>query len=620
MAENVLPTEALASTEVSDRQLRKSLSFWELFCLGMSAIIGSGWLLATLAASSFAGPAVFVAWIIGGILILFIALNYAEISGMLPRSGAIVRYPHLTHGSYTGYLMAWTYFLTGIMVPVIEAEAVVTYFSSLFSGLGSKGHLTLVGTLACVVLSIVFFLLNYFGIKFLGRLNFWITIWKFFIPVITFIFLFVLFQASNFTAGAGFAPKGWSTVFQAIPLTGIVFAYLGFRQAVEYSGEGKNPQRDVPRATIICVLAATALYTLLQLAFLGAVNWSKAGVNPGDWVALANTKLATAPLAITLQNSGMALFVGFASLLYVDSAISPGATGMVYIGTGTRTLYGTAVDGYAPGVFSKMNRFGIPVWSLVATVVIGWLVLLPFPSWYSLVGIISNATVLTYVMGGVGLLVLRRVAPEMKRPFRLGGAGFWAPVAFIAASLIIFWSGTSELAVVSVGVYVGLPIYGWIYGIRKMDLNIIVSVIVGILMVVAMVAIGYFNQDALALGSASAPPTLGQFMLFWVEETVAVIVYSVIVWFFSAQEKRHEIWRAAWLVALIQGLILISYFTSFGPQKNPPIPFPLDTVIAIVYALIIFYWGYVSGYKTEEIAEILGQQAEGAVEQVSSAD
>ena len=619
MAENVLPTESLASSEASDRQLHKSLSFWELFCLGMSAIIGSGWLLATLAASSFAGPAVFLAWIIGGVLILFIALNYAELASMLPRSGAIVRYPHLTHGSYTGYLMAWTYFLTGIMVPVVEAEAVITYFSSLISGLGAKGHLTAAGTLACIGLTIIFFLLNYFGIKFLGRLNLIITVWKFIIPVLTFIFLFVLFQASNFTAGAGFTPHGWNAVFQAIPLTGIVFAYLGFRQAVEYSGEGKNPQRDVPRATIICVLAATALYTLLQLAFVGAVNWSQAGVNPGDWVALASTKLATAPLALTLQNSGMALFIAFASLLYIDAAVSPGATGMVYIGTGTRTLYGTAIDGYAPGVFSKMNRFGIPVWSLVATVVIGWLILLPFPSWYSLVGVISNATVLTYVMGGVGLLVLRRVAPDMKRPFRLGGAGVLAPIAFIAAALIIFWSGTTELAVVSVGVYVGLPIYGWIYGVRKMSLNVIVSVVVGVLMLVAVVAVGYFNKAA--LGYATAPATLSQFILFWVEETVAVVVYSAILWFFSHPEKKHEILRAGWLVALIQGLILISYFTSFGPNgAKAPIPFPLDTVVAIVYSLIIFYWGYYSGFRTEEISEILEGQTEAVAERASSAD
>ena len=601
MAENVLPTEALASTEVADRQLHRSLSFWELFCLSMGAIIGSGWLLATLGASSFAGPAVFIAWIIGGILILFLALNYAEISGMLPRSGAIVRYPHLTHGSYTGFLMAWAYFLTGIMVPVIEAEAVVTYASSYISGLSNAGILTGLGVLFVIGLTIVFFLLNYFGIKFLGTLNLIITIWKFILPVLTFIFLFFLFQASNFSAGKGFTPYGLNTVFEAIPLTGIVFAYLGFRQALEYGGEGRNPQRDVPRATVICVLVATALYTLLQVAFIGAVNWASVKVGPGDWAGLAATSLAKAPLAQTLSNAGIAFFAGFAVLLYADAFISPGGTGMVYTGTGTRTLYGTSIDGYAPKFFQKMNNWGIPFISLIVTVIVGWLVLLPFPSWYTLVGVISDATVLTYVMGGVGLLVLRRTAPELRRPFRLGGAGFWAPVGFIAAALIVFWSGTKTISIIAVGVYVGLPIYGWIYGIRRMNINPVASAIIGILMLAAVVVTGYFG----ALGTNQLP-----FWLYWLLLTVEVVIYSVLMFVLSHPERRHDIWRAAWLIGLIQGLFLLTYFTSFGPKGNKaPIPFPLDTLIAIVYALIIFYCGYFSGYRTEEVAEIARAQA-----------
>lgn len=606
MAENTLPAETLASTESSDRQLRKALSFWELFCLSMGGIIGSGWLLATLGASSFAGPAVFISWIIGGILILFIALNYAEIAGMLPRSGAIVRYPHLTHGSYTGYLMAWAYFLTGVMVPVIEAEAVVTYASSYIGGLTSTaGVLTGPGSLFVIGLTIVFFLLNYFGIKLLGMLNLIITAWKFVLPVLTFIFLFVLFQAGNFSAGKGFTPYGINTVFEAIPLTGIVFAYLGFRQALEYGGEGRNPQRDVPRATIICVLAATALYTLLQVGFIGAVHWSGAKVNPGDWAALATSNLAKAPLALTLSNAGIPLLAGFAVLLYIDAFISPAGTGMVYTGTGTRTLYGTSIDGYAPKFFQRINRWGIPFLSLIITVVVGWLVLLPFPSWYKLVGVISDATVLTYVMGGVGLLVLRRTAPELRRPFRLGGAGFWAPVGFIAAALIVFWSGTSVLGIVAVGVYVGLPIYGWIYGITKMNVNPVGSAIAGILMLAAVILTGYFG----ALGTNQLP-----FILYWVLLSVEVILYSGYLWLACHPQKRHDIWRAAWLVGLIQGLFLLSNYTSFGPQKNQaPIPFPLDTLIAIVFALIIFYCGYYSGYRTQEIAEIseaAGQSAE----------
>ena len=151
-----------ASTEAdSDQHLHKTLTFWELFFLSMGGIIGSGWLLASIKASSYAGPAVFLSWIIGGILILLIALNYAEISGMLPRSGAIVRYPHLTHGSYAGFLLAWSYFLTAITVPVIEAEAVIPYASHYIPGIVTKGGILVgCGIVLGIALTIVFFLLN----------------------------------------------------------------------------------------------------------------------------------------------------------------------------------------------------------------------------------------------------------------------------------------------------------------------------------------------------------------------------------------------------------------------------------------------------------------------------
>jgi amino acid transporter len=271
--------------ESEDRHLRKTLSFQDLFFLSMGGIIGSGWLLAALGASSFAGPAVVLSWIIGGILVLFIALTYAEVAGMLPRSGAIVRYPHLTHGSYTGFFLAWAYLLAAASVPTIEAEAVVTYASKYINGLAyastvngsSVTVLTGLGILFGALLTIVFFLLNYFGIKLMGKFNTVITWWKFVLPVLTFIFLFFLFNGSNFSAYGGFTPLGIAPIFKAIPLAGIVFSYLGFRQALDFGGEARNPQRDVPRATIFSVIAGMTLYTLLQIAFTGAIKWSSIG-------------------------------------------------------------------------------------------------------------------------------------------------------------------------------------------------------------------------------------------------------------------------------------------------------------------------------------------------------
>ncbi len=605
--------QAIEAVEAeSDRHLHKTLNFWELFFLSMGGIIGSGWLLATIKTSHYAGPAVFISWIIGGILVLFIALNYAEISGMLPRSGAIVRYPHLTHGSYAGFLLAWSYFLTAVTVPVIEAEAVIPYASHYIPGIVAPGGILVGwGIVLGIALTIVFFLLNYFGIKLMGRINTIVTIWKFIIPTLTFILLFFAFKGQNFTAYGGFAPLGISPMFLALANSGIVFAYLGFRQALDYGGESRNPQRDVPRATILCVIVAAILYTLLQVSFIGALDWGKAGVTPGNWAGLLNSSWANGPLYSALNASGIGLLGAFSVLLLIDAWISPGGTGMVYAGTAARTIYGIAVDNYLPSIFRRVNqKTGIPFVALIASTIIGWLVLVPVPSWYQLVGFITDTNVLTYIMGGLGLLVLRRTAPELHRPFRLPGGSVLAPIGFVAAAMIVYWSGTATLNGVVMAVFIGLPLYAWFYAVPRMGVNAVGAIIAGILMLVVVLLLSYFGP--FQTGKLS-------FVLTWVLLLVALALFTFYMWLASAADKKHEIWRGIWFMGLMMGLYLLGYFTPFGPSKTPAIPFPLDTLIAIIFSLIVFYGGVYSGYKTPEISAIVKAHEEAGERQSAAA-
>ncbi|MGC9294143.1 MAG: APC family permease, partial [Thermoplasmata archaeon] len=120
---NEKPIEEVAERVAvkSDKKLRKALSFQDLFFLSMGGIIGSGWLLGVAAGASVAGPASVLSWIIGGIIVLFIALVFAEISAAIPKSGSIVRYPHLAYGGYAGYILSWAYLLSAVTVPTIEA-------------------------------------------------------------------------------------------------------------------------------------------------------------------------------------------------------------------------------------------------------------------------------------------------------------------------------------------------------------------------------------------------------------------------------------------------------------------------------------------------------------------
>lgn len=211
-----VPNPALANFEGSDRKLARVLSRSQLLLLSLGAIIGSGWLFAALGAAAGTGPSSVLSWIIGGVLVLFIAMAYAEISVMLPRSGAVVRYPQLSHGGFAGFILGWAYLLASASVPAIEAIATVQYLAPhlpvglhlLVNHQSTASIITFPqGWIFTVILLVIFFFINVAGARFLGRFNNTIMVWKLVIPVLTFVLLFALsFHGNNFSPPWGVHP------------------------------------------------------------------------------------------------------------------------------------------------------------------------------------------------------------------------------------------------------------------------------------------------------------------------------------------------------------------------------------------------------------------------------
>jgi amino acid transporter len=618
----------------SDKKLRKALTFQDLFFMSMGGIIGSGWLYAVDKGAYLAGPGAILSWIIGGIIVLFIALNYAEISGAIPRSGAIVRYPHLSHGGYTGFILGWAYLLSAVTVPTIEAEAVIGYAAVYIpSLLTPTGVLSAVGTLLAIILMVAFFFLNYVGVKFLGRFNTVITWWKFVLPVLTFLFLLGVFHVSNFTLTdpktgmSGFAPLGWAPVFLAIPTGGIVFAYLGFRQALEFGGEAKNPQRDVPRATIYSVLAAMGIYTVLQIAFIGAIRWAAGGYTVGDWASLSAGPLHTAPLYNALGETGIAAFAAFAVLLLVDAWISPSGTGWIYTGTATRTFYGLSADGYLPkGLLRISEKTKIPVFSLIAAVVVGIIFLAPFPSWYLLVGFISGTTVFTYILGPLAVHIFRRTASNIKRPFRLPAAWLIAPLGFVGASLIVYWSGYVGLFYIWTAIFLGLPIFYLLYAPRRMGISFGLSTALGIVQFILIAVISYLgwvwtNMNYLVNAVGSALPDsvmIRGFTEYFILLVLVLYVPALLTQIVAKKESKQVMKASYWLLTVAVFTYAVSFFSVFGPLLKPLIAFPWDNVIIIIGMMLLYGWGVISGYRTEDIQELQELEGIGTAEESPS--
>ncbi len=209
----------MTSVSNSDKLLRKELGLLDLTFLSLSAMIGSGWLLASLSVASIAGPSGVLSWIIAGIMVMFIGLAYAELGSSIPKTGGIVRYPVYSHGSYTGFVIAFLYLLSAISTPSIEALATIEYLTSVNPTLSKlltnstvvNGTpvtiLTPPGLLFSILLLFIYFIVNYYGIKILGKTNSAITVWKLIIPLVTFILLFFAFKSSNFTNYGGLFPK-----------------------------------------------------------------------------------------------------------------------------------------------------------------------------------------------------------------------------------------------------------------------------------------------------------------------------------------------------------------------------------------------------------------------------
>jgi amino acid transporter len=614
MAQREFTTKTVpqADFEAADRHLRKSMGFNGILFMSIGAIIGSGWLLAANAAASVAGPAAIISWVIGGIFIIFVAFSYAEIAGMLPRTGAIVRYPQLTHGAYTGWLVGWTYWLSAICVPAIEAEAVLAYLGGRFPGSGliytSHGVAGLLswprGIGAGVGLMLLFFCLNVFGIRLLSEWNRVFTWWKLVIPIATFCFLFLVFRGTNLTAYHGFFATGTGNMFQALSTTGIVFAYLGFRQALDYAGESRRPQRDVPLATILSVVITMCIYALLQVGFLGALSWHGTGVAPGNWAGLATGHWATTPLYSAMTAAGIGAMLSFAPLLLVDAGISPSGTGWIYMGTSIRTNYGLAVHGYGPKALQTHNRWGIPWVSAIIAFVVGCVFFIPAPSWFTLVGFITSTTVLTYIMCGLGLPIFRKYAPNLPRPYRQPMAWLWAPVGFLAAMMIVYWAGFKTLSSVYAAVFVGLPLFSWYYLVRRGWVrNRWLAYAHGLVFLGGWVFLNRMGGWVFV----PVPPSAGSwpFGSYDIALSAAVIFYTAGIGLLGNAEARKHITRGLWFIWMLLAVFPLSYYGQFGASKTPAIPFPWDTLIAVGIGLVAYYWGVASGFYTDELREIV---------------
>lgn len=456
-----------SNSSTNDSRLRRDMGMVGLLFACVGSIIGSGWLFGALYAAEAAGPASIISWGLGGVLMMFIALTYAELGTMFPVSGGVVRYPHFAFGSFASYTFGWITWFAAASTTAIEVLAALQYATNYIPWLmhveNGAAVLEPWGYVVAIVLLALFTAVNFIGIRLFEKLNNALVWWKLLIIAVVIVAFFVVaFNGSHFnnpTTG-GFFPFGWEGVFSAIATAGVVFSFLGFRQGVELAGETDNPSRNVPIAVIGSILITAVLYVLLQVAFIGTLpvqafidGWANIGAHfAGE---LSDVAATFGPLAAIAGVMGM---TWLAVLLYIDAFISPADTGLIYTTVTSRLSYAMGLNGNAPQSLAKVNDKGVPYVSVFVTFVAATAFFFLFPGWEKIVGFVTAGTVLSFGSGAVALLAMRKQLPDQERPFKLPMAKTISYVAFVAANLIVYWSGWMDVWKLMVATIIGFVI------------------------------------------------------------------------------------------------------------------------------------------------------------------
>lgn len=422
--------------------LKRDISTTNVLIAAAGGMIGSGWLFSPFISAQIAGSNALISWIIAAVFMIFIALPLCELGTMFPVSGGLANYPSFTHGKEVGFLFACTTWLSYLVMTPIEIQAILQYSSHFIPMLSVKGakefQLSGIGYVCAFSIMLFVVVLNTFGIKLLAECNKYASILKFLLPTMAIIGL--LYTAPSF-ANIDIQLSGkqnWEQIFSALSVGGVIFAFTGFQNGLILAGEVKNPQRDIPVAILGAVFIGFILYFMLQLSFLVAVpqqylaNGWHALSFPGD----------SGPLV------GLTLLLGLsviAVLLMFDAAFSPFGTTLVYTAATSRILYGMAENKHLPTFFLKLNRHRIPYVTLFVNFFIGCFSFLPFPGWQKMVAFLSSASILSYGAGPICLMAMRKLKPDMHRPFKLSGGLLCSHIAFFICNLMLYWCGFSTI-------------------------------------------------------------------------------------------------------------------------------------------------------------------------------
>ncbi|MEO8184056.1 MAG: APC family permease [Deltaproteobacteria bacterium] len=397
--------------------MRRSLSRFDITCLGLNAIVGSGIFALPddlYRELGWLSPLAFVCCLVG---LLPVAWCYAAAAAECDRTGGPYIYASEAFGPRVGFGVGWMCFANSVFSFAAVACIAAANAARLVPALDPPA----VQKLVAVGIVAVFAALNYRGARPGAIAVDVFTAGKFLVLLLVVSVLVPQVSPSHFS---GDLPSGVGNLGRATFIA--LFAAQGFEVVPVPAGETRMPKRDVPFAVVSSLVGASLLYILVQTVLVGS---GAALAAPTD-TPLADAARRVAPgLGFVIAVGGLISTLGFVS----GSAL----------GT-PRYLYAAAVGGQLPKRLAETHpRFGSPHFAVVATAVLAVICLLPF-DYRSLIGMSNVAVAVQYLVTCLAVFKFRRGKPQGVKaalPWIGAAASVWIVTEANTEELI--WAGAS---------------------------------------------------------------------------------------------------------------------------------------------------------------------------------
>ncbi len=415
-----------------EKGLKRGLSARHIRFMALGSAIGTGLFYGSASAIQMAGPAVLLAYLIGGAAVFMVMRALGEMAVHNPVSGSFGQYASTYLGPMAGFVLGWTYAFEMIIVCLADVTAFGIYMGFWFPEVARWVW----------VLGIVFLIggLNLCNVKVFGEMEFWLSLLKVGAIVAMIlggfgIMLFGIHSAgetqasglSNLWAHGGFMPNGIGGLIASFAV--VMFAFGGIEIIGITAGEAKDPQRVIPKAINAVPLRILLFYVLTLFVLMAIYPWPQIGSQGSPFVQI-------------FSNLGIGSAATILNIVVISAAVS--AINSDIFGAG-RMMYGLAQQGQAPKGFAQLSKHGVPWMTVVVmgAALLGGVVLnylIPENVFLLIASIATFATVWVWLMILFTQVAMRRSmtkeqVAELKFP-----VPFWpyAPAAAIVFMLFVF--------------------------------------------------------------------------------------------------------------------------------------------------------------------------------------